>query len=295
MKENPKIHRAIFFPLADLSNKENYKRVVRVMPDGTGIERVFLSVPDMRHRENLICLHYLRHITRHFLKDFIGVNILSRDDPWDFKIGLSNGLTFNIEIVSIADHDLHFKQNKREERYVKCLNKENIKLHELKKLVTMFPDKETENLINSYINQGQRSVDLVPNPYFSSSIPIFLSATYETGEKLEVLLKEAIQKKANKKHEGKNNTVLIIDNRTGAYDSPDYFGALKVISPFANAQLFPEVWFYTGYYSDEEGNDAEFSFAPIKVTSEQDKILKEMMQNGNMDENGTYVWPESKS
>lgn len=83
-----------FYPVSRLDNKNNYKRFSRIERDGSIVERVFLDVPDPSERERLICMHYLRHITRHFLKEDVGVNILTRDNPWDFSLELSTGEFF---------------------------------------------------------------------------------------------------------------------------------------------------------------------------------------------------------
>ena len=279
-----------FHPRGSLENKQNMKIISRVFPDGSIVERVYLDVPDLRHREQLICLHYLKHITRHFLQDSIAVKIISRDDPWDFKIELSNGDIFNIEITSIADNSMHFENNKKEERYRKWCVEEMIPLFELAKLEKYFPDAKVANIINEHKNQGISSNDLVQNPFFPPSTKLFISALHETNDKLIDLLVDVIQKKVNKKHQEKEKTILIVDNRTGAYDVPDYFQALNDIHQLTSDWPFPEIWFYTGYYSDDTGNDAEFSFAPLKVTPEQNEILKGMVNSDSIDENGTYLW-----
>jgi hypothetical protein len=232
----------------------------------------------------------LRHITRHFLQDYIGIKFLGRDDPWDFKIELSNGDIFNVEITSIADNPMHFENNKKEERFNKWRAEEMIPLFELAKLVELFPDEKVSNIVNEHKNNGVSLDDLVKNPYFPLRTNLFVSTLYETNDKLSDILVDAIQKKINKKHQGKESTVLIIDNRTGAYDVPDYFQALNDIHPLASEWPFPEIWFYTGYYSDDSGNDAEFSFSPLKVTAKQSEILERMINSDAIDESGTYVW-----
>lgn len=285
-----KIQHPIFYPVGSLEGKRNLKRIARVFPDGSIVERVYLDVPDIRHREELICMHYLRHITSHFLKEYIGVEIVSRDDPWDFKIKLSNGCTFNIEITSIADNSKHFENNKKEERYARWSVEDEIPLHELAKLVDLFPNKNTVQIVLDYKNKGIALDQLVPNPYHPPKSILFLSTLPEIEENLTDLIVNAIEKKANKGHKEKENTIIIIDNRTGAYDVPEYYEALENIHPQVNKWPFPEIWFYTGYCTDNDGNNAEFSFAPLKSTTEQSKILEEMMKSDKVDENGRYVW-----
>ena len=97
------------------------------------------------------------------------------------------------------------------------------------------------------------------------------------------------KKKIDKKHQDKEQTVLIIDNRTAAFDVPDYRAAAELLQPFLDTAPFPEIWFYTGYCSDDDGNRVEFSFGPLKITSEQEPILEEMASRSNFDD-GRVVW-----
>lgn len=110
------IRRSEFYPIGSLEDKRNFKRFFRIETDGTICESVHLDVPDVAHREQLICLHYLRHLVRHFIGAATGVNITGRDCPWDFRIQLSTGDQFYVEVTSIADSPQHFEINKREER-----------------------------------------------------------------------------------------------------------------------------------------------------------------------------------
>ena len=130
----------------------------------------------------------------------------------------------------------------------------------------------------------------MPNPYYPPRNTLFVSSIFETSDKLSDLLIDVGKNKINKIHKNKENTVLIIDNRTGAYDVKDYFEALDCINPLVQKWPFPEVWFYTGYFSDNNGQDAEFSFAPLKTTAEQSKVLEEMIKSKRIDEYGRYVW-----
>ena len=102
--------------------------------------------------------------------------------------------------------------------------------------------------------------------------------------------KEAVEKKACKRHSGKEKTTLIIDNRSYLFEMDDYYLAAEELSAYCATQPFPEIWFYTGYFSDDDGNNAEFSFAPLKVTPQQSKVLKNIAESGNVDESGKYVW-----
>ncbi len=277
-----------FFPIGSLVNKRNFKRMARVFPDGSVVERIYLDLPDMRRREYLICTHYLRHITRHFLRSYVGLEIVSRDDPWDFRVKLSNGSEFNIEITSIADNLKQFENNKNAERLALWSTEERIPIHELKKLAKLFPSEKVSQFIDDHRKAGVSTNELIPNPFYPPEKSVLVSALYDSGEGLTEILKDAISKKAAKRHGDKENTVLLIDNRAGAFDVPQYFDALGKITPLLEQWPFAEIWFYTGYYSDNDGNNAEFSFAPIKIKPEQNEILDEMAQSA--DEYGIVYW-----
>ncbi len=106
------IKRSGFNPVASLDDKRNYKRFYRIESDGSIVERIFLDVPDPSHREHLIFLHYLKHLAKIFKNQAIGINLLGRDNPWDFRIELSTDEVFNIEITSIADSSKLFEIQK---------------------------------------------------------------------------------------------------------------------------------------------------------------------------------------
>src|SRR3954465_11984101 len=88
--------RDIFYPRGSLEKRDNFKRYFYVACDGPITERIFLHILDKRHREMIVCTHFLQFLALNIFHDEIRVNILSRDDPWDFTIELSNGVRFSI-------------------------------------------------------------------------------------------------------------------------------------------------------------------------------------------------------
>lgn len=282
----PSVSRSDFYPVGSLDDKRNYKRFYRIETDGSIRESVHLDVSDASHREHLICVHYLRFLVRHFLRADIGVNMLGRDCPWDFKLQLSTGAEFYLEVTSIADSREHFEINKREERFTRWVGEELIPLHEVKKLADLFPTEELSRLASNYSLERRAGSDLVPNPLRDARQRVFLSSMLRTEQSLADEIQAVIGKKLRKKHPDKIATVLIIDNRTSAFDISDYRSAAVELESFLTAVPFPEVWFYTGYYSDDDGNRAEFSFAPLKVTAEQTKVLSSL----NVNPKGVHLW-----
>ncbi len=253
------------------------------------MERVFLDIPDPSHRELLICLHYLQHLIRVFYNESLGINILGRDNPWDFKLELSTGKIFNLEITAIADNDHHFVINKREGRLSKWCREKTIPLHELIKLNDLFPNQKIAQLIKDYQLNGLSSNDSVNNPLNDLKTRITISNLLEPVDELDKQIRSSITRKVNKKHSEKEKTVIIVDNRTSAFDLSEYQNASEILQPFMSSIPFPEVWFYTGYYSDNDGNNAEYCFSPIKVTQKQSKILEQVIKKNKMVESGLTI------
>lgn len=281
-----KLHRSDFYPIESLEGKRNYKQCFRIERDGTIRETVHLEVTEAARRESIICRHYLRHLVRHFFNESIGVNILGRDCPWDFKLQFSTERVLFVEITSIANEEKHFTINKREERFKKWTAEERIPLYELRKIAHLFPDKHLENIIRGFEQAGVSDSKLVVNPIIQSEPVMFLSTLNEKKESLAKCIRLAVEQKVNKSHAGKESTVLIIDNRASVYDLHDYQSAAEELKPILDGFPFPEIWFYTGYFSDDDGNNAEFSFAPLKATSAQTEIMRQLSVNSK----GQHIW-----
>jgi len=285
-----KIKQSSFFPVSSLDGKNNFKRFYRIDRDGVIVERVFLDVSDPSSRELLICLHYLRHLVRNFLSENVGINIVDRDNPWDFLLELSTGEPFYLEITSIADNPKHFEINKSEERLSKWDSETKIPLRELKKLNHLFPDPKASKAINSYRVAGVSNSNLVDNPLIKTGPHILVSTMPDPDEAFSDKIRFSIEKKLSKNHKNKEKTVLIIDNRTSAFEVSDYKASANDLESYLNDLPFREIWLYTGYCSDDDGNNAEFSFAPLKITPEQNDILSGMMSENDLDENGRILW-----
>jgi hypothetical protein len=289
--ESLSIRRSDFYPVGSLRGKHNYKRFLRIERDGSVRETVHLDVPDVSHREQLICWHYLRHLVHHFLRKDVGVSVVGRDCPWDFKLQLSTGQRFFVEITAIADSAKHFEINKREERFTRWAGENAMPLHELRKLAALFSDENLSRIATEHVQQGRDDSELVANPLKERSQRIFLSNMLEPDESLAQQLRSSIERKSRKAHAGKDATVLLIDNRTSAFDFPDYRSAADELEPMLTNLPFQEVWFYTGYCSDDDGNNAEFSFAPLKVTPSQAEVLRAL----EVDCKGLHVWPRASN
>lgn len=262
------ITKSSFYPVNSLAGKSNFKEFYRVEPDGSIVKRVFLQVADPEEREKIIFLHYLRYRSKVFGLP-TRLNITGRDAPWDFLIRFNDGITMNIEITSIADMNQHFVINKSEDRFLQLKQRAKIPFHELINLNRLFPDQSLETKISILKKLDTSKSELVENPIFNDALPVFISKMPISSVKLEELLLEAISKKSSKNHLEKEKTVLIIDNRTSCYEIQDYVKAAEHLSGYCQTLPFPEIWLYTGYYSDIDGKNSEFSFAPLKAGQEQ--------------------------
>jgi len=271
-----------FQPIQSLKGKNNFKRYFRIERDGSVKERVFLDVPDVSLREEIICKHYLSFLVRNFIEKPIGVNFITRDNPWDFTVELSSGLLFNVEITSVADNKWFYEKMKREEEFAKILGRKNITLGKLKQIYKWFGDKKAEKMIKEAEKKLMRDHKEIRNPFYNGGAKIYLSDSKEEKDSLDLLIFEAIKRKAAKKHQDKENTILIIDNRTSRFDIKDYQRALKKLEDQIEDIPFPEIYFYTGYYSDDDGSNAEYSFAPIKLPKEKYELIQKRIGSGKL-------------
>lgn len=274
-----------FYPVHSLDGKNNCKPFHRIEPDGSVTERVFLNVPDSRLREEIVLVHFLRSYVRWIYQELVDIRVLARDAPWDFLIEMNTGDRFNIEVVSIADSIQLHMNNKREEALDKVASSKTIPLSRLKKLNSYFPNAETSNAIIKMEETGIDKNAEVENPWYNPTKRIIASYLPPPDGSLFELIESALASKTAKLHSGMENTILIIDNRTSAYDIEDFrkaeqrFDELRVRNPFR------EVWFYTGYYSDDDGNNAEWSLVPILVTSEIMNKLESGMKRDGLEPN----------
>ncbi len=280
------IKKSSFHPSCDLKDMFNYKTYNRIERDGTIFERVFLDIPDMTIREKVICLHFLKNQVMTFYTKEVAFNIISRDKPWDFKIELSTKEIFNIEITSIAENSQLFEKLKKEERFISKSNEDKIPLHELEKLNTFFPTIEITKSVEIHKQLGVTKNELVNNPYYKHKDNIFLSSAHYEEIELKKLIEDAILKKERKKHSEKENTILIIDNRTLTYEYSDLFLAIEGLEDNLKLSEFKEIWFYTGYCSELDGNNAEFSLAPLKIGLKKRKIIEKSVEHIEPNNNG---------
>lgn len=111
----------------------------------------------------------------------------------------------------------------------------------------------------------------------------------ETRVSLETHIRTAIESKVAKNHTEKEITILIIDNRTSAYDMEEYSNACESLREYLKNIPFSEVWFYTGYFSDDDGNNSEFSFGPLKIQKQQTNMLEKLINESDIEKTGRII------
>jgi len=263
-----------FAPRADLTGKHNFSRHLFIDPEGSVSEVVRLNVLNDRHREDIIGFHFAQQYAKiHFGKQLEQPQfyIVGRDNPWDIEYVMHDGTTFTLEVCRVADRDL-LKAIKIENDVTSLLLKSEIKGFEVQKIEKHFPGTLPNDLVakvKTKADQRRRftweSSDQGPKLFMRPPINPYLDLKEE--------IKTALKKKAAKKHAGKDRTTIVLDNLTTHSEPEDFFVAVEELADFLDQLPFKSVWLYTGYYSDDDGYNCEYSMVPIKLSNEEAEYL----------------------
>lgn len=276
-----------FHPINEIKGKMNYKEQYCIYGNGLVKQRILLNIPDPREREEIIMKHFLKYYTKIILKKIAKITVLGRDDPWDFRLAINDSLKFNLEITSIADDKQIFVQTKNEEYISTLKNKSRIRIRDLKKVMEKIsPDFDFTESLKGKINLDEE----IDNPLYNIGSSLWISTKNYQIANYDKMIVDAITEKENKKHQDKENTILLIDNRSIHIEIEDVNKFLTNYSKDVKKSSFKEIWLYTGYYSDYEGNDCEFSFSPLKITEVSSHALEIQMSACPPNENGvSYI------
>ncbi|MDO6591829.1 MULTISPECIES: hypothetical protein [Rhodobacterales] len=263
-----------FAPLADLSDKHNYCRHSFTEYDGSVSEVVRLNVWDDRHREDIIGFHFAQQ----YAKVYYGEQheqpqfyVIGRDEPWDFEYVMHDGTNFFVEICRVADKNL-LKAMKIENDVTCLLLKDELRGFEILKIEKHFPGTVPEGLLGQIKTKQDRQKTFAWNN--SHGAPkLFIRPPMNPRLNLSKEIRTALMKKAAKKHDGKERTIVVLDNLTTHSEPDNFFQAVEELSSFINDLPFSAIWLYTGYYSDDDGYNCEFSLVPIKLSEKETKYL----------------------
>ena len=276
-----------------LDGKKQFKRIYTVNRDGSVIDNVFLNVSDVRSREEIIAIHFLNFA---FDLIFPGDEIVSksgRDAPWDFSFKLRSGGSFNIEIVSISDNAHRFEVHKREELVEGLCTARSIPLSLLQKINKGIPTENARSIISEAARLSTKRNDLVSNPWYNptgENRHVYESMLYQPDASLGDLVRNAVRIKEEKAHPDKSDTILIIDNRTQAFDIDDYREMVSNPLWDLSQTPFKQIWFYTGYYSDVTGAEAEFSWSVLHADASLEVRLEIALRGKTEDEQGVILF-----
>lgn len=250
------INNSHFQPIqATVQGKPNSRLLVRIEQDGSTLSLIRLHVADHRVREEIICMHFLREYLPLKYERDCGVNILSRDCPWDFEVEIESGEYFNIEITSISDNKNLFELESAERELTFAKSNNHIHPRKILKLNKLFP----HTLLP--VNDNDVSLSL-KNPYFEKNV-ITISTLPPPIATYGSLISEVVSAKANKNHKGKANTILIIDDQTTAFTRDVIISSLKSIEL---DDSFKEIWIYIGYWGSATG-DGEYTLISCLLDS----------------------------
>jgi hypothetical protein len=259
-----------YAPKLNLEGKKNFTRHLFVDEDNRVREVVRMNVLDDRHREDIVAFHFSRQYAEIHYRDQIEppqFYVVGRDCPWDFEYVLHDGTTFYLEICRIADEKL-LQLMRAENDCVVLLNKKELRGYEVLKVEKHFPGTIPAEIVESIRAKSDKQrcfalcdEDRVPQ--------LFLRPPLDPHIDLERAIRTAIQKKATKRHRGKERTILVLDNLTTHSEPNDILNAAENLKDFLNDCPFPSVWIYTGYYSDDRGFDCEYSLTPIKLSDRE--------------------------
>jgi hypothetical protein len=266
------------YPAKPLEDKSNFKITYRIDREGSVSQAVRLRLLDDRVREEVICAHFLSSYVRWILRDDVIGRVVSRDAPWDFSIELDGRDTFNLEITAVAEDEAEFRARMRENRLGKVIDKRAIPLSLLRKLHKDFPHERAQQIIDAAKASGAHRNVQVDNPWFGPMEPLYVGYRPVASLSLLECITNAIASKAAKPHPDKGKTILVIDNRSTAFDLAELRAAALAFNDLRAHSPFKEVWFYTGYYSDHDGQNAEWSFSPVLLPEATMQLFRKSVE-----------------
>lgn len=158
------------------------------------------------------------------------------------------------------------------------LQKDKAHGFELLKVERAFPGTIPPDILAQIVTKVDKK-KMFPIPDESRQPKMFLRPPLNPRINLSEAIQLAIQKKTNKKHKGKHETILVLDNLTTHSEPDDFFDALDKISDFIDETPFDSIWLYTGYYCNNYGEDCEYSLTPVKLSARDEEALTKELVN----------------
>lgn len=259
-----------------LKDIKNYRRWLTIERDGTSKEKLILSLQDKRRREEIIAYHFQK-----FYQDAYSVtlpsSVIERDNPHDFTFANVNNQKLYLEIVSVGDTSEGFRKHSHHAKLEELLKDEPLSIiaaipwnSRKKDIETAVEDMKIRPPINDFVN-GPVGVF---NERLTAQKPIIrrFAATQKkrifltdgVNDPIVKIINASIKNKEAMPYKNIDDMTLIVDDQLIMYDRKDIARA-QIDLVFANKKSsFKEIFLYSGYYTNEDGNNAEFTIWPIK-------------------------------
>ena len=278
-------------PMAPIHNKSNFKIHNFIERDGTIIQSVRLYA-EQHLREHIIMTQTLGQFSSWgYIDKLQEFEITSRDDPWDYSIKTECGKEFNIEITEFTDSVVCRQKNEEKElEFKKLFSAKNAPYIKIKKAVEYL---DLKGIKLPDIKNGKNKTTIDNSLFGKDEHRIFLSHSGLMEKNIEII-KKAILKKAQKAHTGKENTILILDNRSIYFNTYHLEKILEWIHKEKPDIPFKEVFIYTGYYSDDDGKNSEFSSMSLMLDNEITDCVRNSGALENIDEGLVEMMTEKK-
>lgn len=263
-----------FAPKNELEGKENASRHCFIDRTGEVHEVVRLNILHDRDREEVIAYHFSRQYAEIHYRESTAqpqFYMIGRDCPWDFEYVMHDGNSFYLEICRVAQTDL-LKAMKIENDCLLLCNKERLTGYELLKLKKHFPDSVPDEVISKIVSKVDK-LRLYSNKIADFQSSVFLRPPLDPFLDLKAAIETAVSKKSKKRHNGKDQTILLLDNITTHSSPSDFAEAFGELESLIIDTPFKEIWLYTGYYSDLECTDFEYSLMPVKLDPKSHAIM----------------------
>ncbi len=151
---------------------------------------------------------------------------------------------------------------------------EETRLRDLEKISSFFPTEKLNAAVSGYLSKGVSKDDNVKNPLYGENTNIFISNMNETRVSLETHIRTAIESKVAKNHTEKEITILIIDNRTSAYDMEEYSNACESLREYLKNIPFPKSGFIQAIFLTMMVTILSFRSALLRFKNNKQICLK---------------------
>ena len=253
-------------PLNPVNMETLGNKIIHLEQDGNNnmIRLCRLMMPQKYREEALLkATITMLAMMKYFGNISIGLNIISRDDPWDFEMIDNNGNKFYIEITEFTDRVWFHQEETKSFELDEMISTKKAEYSKIKKVIEYFDLK-----IKIPENPGKgNNKKIIKNPIFNYKREKFWFRNTKSKSNFESL-EEAILKKENKKHD-KSNCILILDNRSIYFNAFHYNKLRNKISnlDFSFMGIFVITAYGTRY------NDVEFTAFPLWLSKKMDSKI----------------------